>query len=115
LFLHTDIEQVGLSTFQWLPFSLGLVSFGDEPAAVPDNLVHEIRRRVDALNAVSREHFPNMKQGDAIVIRGGPFEGYDAIFDTRLSDGERVRVLLKLLEVRQMKLELSAQQVQRKN
>ena len=32
LFLHTDIEQIGVSTLQWMPFSSGVVSFDSMPA-----------------------------------------------------------------------------------
>ena len=49
-----------------------------------------------------------------VMIQGGIFDGYEAIFDTRLAGTERVRVLLKLLKVRQMNLELPAAQIQRK-
>lgn len=113
LFLHTDIEQVGTSTLQWMPFSSGIVSFDAAPAAVPDNLIQAIRRHVDAINAAGGEQFVNLKQGDVVVIQGGAFDGYEAIFDTRLAGTERVRVLLKLLRVRQMNLELPAEQIQR--
>jgi transcriptional antiterminator RfaH len=115
LFLHANVERVGVSTFQWLPFSLGLVSFDGKPASVPDNLVHAIRRHIDEINAAGGEQFDGLERGDEVLIQGGPFNGYKAIFDARLPDSERVHVFLKLLEVRQMKLELPAIQIQRKN
>ena len=46
LFVRADIDAVGMSIFQWMPHSVGLVCFGGEPAPVPDNLVHAIRQRV---------------------------------------------------------------------
>ena len=113
LFLHTDIEQVGTSTLQWMPFSSGLVSFDAVPAMVPENLIQAIRRHVDEINAAGGEQFVDLKQGDPVTIRGGPFDGYEAIFDTRLAGTERVHVLLKLLQARQMSVELSAAQIQR--
>jgi transcription antitermination factor NusG len=113
LFLHTDIEQVGTSAFQWIPFSSGLVSFDGLPAMVPDNLIQAIRRHVDEINAAGGEQFAGLKRGETVVIQGGPFDGYEAIFDTRLAGTERVRVLLKLLRARQMNVELPAAQIQR--
>ncbi len=113
LFLHTDIEQVGISAFQWIPFSSGLVSFDGLPAMVPDNLIQAIRRHVDEINAAGGEQFVGIKKGETVVIQGGPFDGYEAIFDTRLAGTERVRVLLKLLRARQMNVELPAAQIQR--
>ncbi len=113
LFLQTDIERVGISTIQWIPFSSGLVSFDGLPAMVPENLIHAIRRHVDQINAAGGEQFVDLKKGETVVIQGGPFDGYEAVFDTRLAGTERVRVLLKLLRARQMNVELPAAQIQR--
>lgn len=113
LFLRADIQHIGVSTFQWLPFSLGLVAFDDKPAPIPDNLVHAIRGHIDEINAAGREHFDGLERGDQVLIQGGPFDGYKAIFDAYLSGNERVRVFLELLQVQQMKLELPALRIQR--
>lgn len=113
LFLCADIELVGTSALQWTPFSSGLVAFDGLPAIVPDSLVQAIRRHVDEINAAGGEQFVDLKPGDTVLIQGGPFDGYEAIFDTRLAGTERVRVLLKLLRVRQMNVELPAAQIQR--
>ena len=115
LFLHTDMECACASTFQWMPFSQGLVSFDGVPAGVPDGMIQAIRRHVDAINAAGGEQFEGLKRGDVVIIQSGPFDGYEAIFDARLPDNERVRVFLKLLRVRQLKLELPAIQIQQKN
>ena len=113
LFLRTDIEQVGASMFQWMPFSNGLVAFGDVPATVPENLIQAIRRHVEEINAAGGEQLAGLSPGDVVVIQGGPFEGHEAIFDARLPGRERVRVLLKLLQARQVNIELPAGQIQR--
>ena len=113
LFVHADVEQVGNSMFQWMPFSGGLVSFDGEPAAVPENLIHAICRHVDQINAAGGEQLAGLKPGDLVVIQSGPFDGYEAIFDTCLEGTERVRVLLSLLRARQMGLELPSAQVRR--
>ena len=114
LFLHAALEQIGISTFQWMPFSSGLVSFDGVPATVPDNLIQAIRRHVEEMNAAGRpeRQVAGLKRGDLVVIQGGPFDGYEAIFDTCLAGTERVRVLLKLLQVRQLSVELPATQIQ---
>jgi transcriptional antiterminator RfaH len=96
-----------------MPFSSGFVTFGDVPAAVPENLIQAIRRHVEEINAAGGEQLAGLKQGDAVKIQGGPFDGYEGIFDARLPGRERVRVLLNLLRVRQMSLELPAAQVMR--
>ena len=115
LFVYADLEEVGVSVFQWMPHSIGLVCFGGEPAAVPENLIHTLRKRVEEIAAVGGEVFDGLHPGDVVRISDGPFRGYEAIFDTRLPGSERVRVLLELLgSQRRVPMELSAGQIQRK-
>jgi transcriptional antiterminator RfaH len=111
LFVRTDIEQVGASVFQWMPFSGGFVSFGGTPATVPDSLVKAICRHLDQINAAGGELLDGLKHGDLVKIHGGPFHGYECIFDARLPGRERVRVLLNLLESRPVPIELPARQI----
>jgi transcriptional antiterminator RfaH len=113
LFFQADLAQAGASTFQYMPFSSGFVSFGEAPATVPDPLIQAIRRRVDEINAAGGEQLAGLSQGDVVAIEGGPFEGYEAIFDVRLPGKERVRVLLKLLQSRQLNVELPEAQIRR--
>jgi transcription elongation factor/antiterminator RfaH len=115
IFGHVDLEQTNLSTLQWMPGAAGMVSFGGVPSSVPDHIIAAIRHRVDEINAAGGELLRDLKPGDIVTIREGPFSGYDAIFDTRLSGEERVRVLLKLLNARKFPLELPVSQIQRKN
>jgi transcription antitermination factor NusG len=115
LFIEVDVEKVGISTFQWMPHATGLVCFGDEPAIVPENLIHAIRKRVDEIAAVGGELFDGLQRGDSVTIQEGPFTGYEAIFDERLPGSERVRVLLQLLNSqRQIPVELDAGQIRQK-
>jgi transcriptional antiterminator RfaH len=97
-----------------MPFSSGFVTFGDVPATVPENLIQAIRRHVEEINAAGGEQLAGLKQGDAVKIQGGPFDGYEALLDARLPGRERVRVLLKLLQIRQISVELPAAQIERK-
>jgi transcription antitermination factor NusG len=112
MFVKTDIEEVGLSTFQWMPHTLGLVNFGDEVVDVPDSLIDAIRKRVAEIAEAGGEVFDGLKSGDKVVIQSGPFEGYEAIFDTRLPGTERVRVLLQFLGSRRVQIELDASKIQ---
>ena len=113
LFLHTDMDQVGSGTFQWMPFSGGLLAFDEVPATVPHNLVQAIRQHLEQLNAAGGELLAGLKHGDSVIVRGGPFEGYKAIFDARLPGHERVRVLVKLLQMRDVPVELPLSQIER--
>jgi transcriptional antiterminator RfaH len=114
MFVRVALDQVGRSTFQWMPNAHGLICFDDTPAEVSDALVDAVRAQVGAIMAAGGELLYGLKQGDAVRIKSGPFAGYDAIFDARLSGGDRVRVLLALLNDRQVAMELSEAQLIRR-
>ncbi len=111
MFVCVDLSETGLSAFQWMPHAVGLVTFGGEPAHVPENLIHAIREKVEKIAELGGEMFENLKSGDPVRIQDGPFEGYEAIFDTRLPGSERVRVLLELINARRVPVELNAGQI----
>jgi len=111
MFVRADLGAVGVSTFQWMPHALGLVSFDDTAAPVPDALIEQIEARVAAIAAAGGELYLGLKPGDAVRIKSGPLAGYEAIFDARLSSGGRVRVLLELLTDRHVPVELSEAQI----
>lgn len=114
LFVHVDLETENASTLQWMPGAASLISFGGEFASVPESLIVAIRHRVEEINSSGGELFDGLKPGDAVIIQDGPFAGYEAIFDSRITGNERVRVLLKLLQKRMLPLDLPAGQVERK-
>jgi transcription antitermination factor NusG len=112
LFLHSDLATLGISTVQWMPYTTGLVSFGSEPAVVPELLVQALREKLASIEAEGGLRSEALKPGDAVYIHSGVFAGYDAIFDARLPGKERVRVLLKLLgQGRNVPVELDANQI----
>ncbi len=115
LFVHADLEQVGISYLEWIPGAAGLVSFGDEPAFIPDSLIDAIRQRVDALGTASGRKTMSLRKGDNIVIHEGIFKDYEGIFDVYLSGAERVRVLLSLIGNRQVPVELAVASIHRAN
>jgi len=49
-----------------------------------------------------------------VTIHGGPFDGYQAIFDTKLEGSERVRLLIELLRGQQMRVQVPARMVKPK-
>jgi transcription antitermination factor NusG len=114
LFIRADLLQLGLSVLQWMPGAAGVVTFGGQPAWVPETLINAIRRRVDEIDAGGSEAATGLQHGDPVFIREGPFAGYQAIFDTRLSGDERARVFLSLVGRQQFLLELPASQIERK-
>lgn len=115
LFVQADLEVVGLSTFQYMPYTMGLVCFGGEPAHVPEALINAIRLRVGGEIAEGGEGITDrFKPNEPVWILDGPFAGYEAIFDTRISGSERVRVLLQMLDGRNIKVEMCAALIESK-
>jgi len=114
LFVRLDITELGSNAFKWMPHTLGLVSFGGEPAIVPENLIYEIRLRVEMIDQAGGEVLEGINEGDVVKISDGPFRGYEAIFDSKLPGSERVRVLLQLLDSRNVPVELSTSSIQQK-
>jgi transcription antitermination factor NusG len=114
LFVRVDLQEVGLSVFNWMPYSTGLVSFGGEPAIVSDALIQAVKQRIQQVEQAGGELFDGLHQGDPVVIQDGPFDGYEAIFDIRIPGSERVRILLKMLNDRNVPMEIRAGQIRRK-
>lgn len=112
MFVHADLDQVGISTFQWMPFSTGLVAFDGIPATVPDAFIKEIRLRLEDSDMNGGQFIKTISSGDEVKIESGIFAGYEAIFDINLPGRERVRVFLKLLsQGRNLPVELPANQI----
>ena len=113
LFVRVDLDTANVSMLRWMPGASGLVSFGGDPASVPDLLISTLERQVDLINASLRAATDNLRSGDAVIIQEGPFVGYEAIFDIRLPGHDRVRVLLNFLQARQVRVELHSRQIRR--
>jgi transcriptional antiterminator RfaH len=97
MFVHADLNEVGMSALNWIPNAIGLVCFDQDAAQVPDNVIFELRRRIAQIEASGGLTCKGLKQGDRVRIVRGPLAGYEAIFDLRLSGSERVQVLLTML------------------
>lgn len=115
VFARVDLEDRGRSTLEWIPGAVGIVSFGGDPAVVQDHFVSTLRQHLDTVNAARARASEKYQPGDVVAIRGGPFAGYEALFDVHLPGRDRVQVLLNMLEGQQVKVELSADSISRKD
>ncbi len=113
LFVYVDLGLVNLSTLQWMPGAINLVSFDGVPASVPESLINAVERQVEHINTSQKNMLHGLKPGDLVTIQDGPFAGYEAIFDGQISGRERVRVLLSFLQKRQIPVELRESQIER--
>ncbi len=108
LFIHVDLDDRGISDFNWIPGSRGLVCFGGQPASVPEHFVHELKNKLEQLNRKQKQYSLDHQQGDLVTIINGPFEGYRAVFNQYLPEKDRVRLFLELLSKNTISLELPA-------
>lgn len=112
LFVHVDLEEISISELRGIPGSIGIVSYGGEPAYIGDALILAIQKQVDEINDSVNFYVDRFRPVDLVVINDGPFANSKALFDCRLSGSDRVRVLLELLQGQQIRLELSGRQLQ---
>jgi transcription antitermination factor NusG len=109
MFLRTDLSAVGYSTFQWMPYSLGLVHMGGEPARVHESVVGAIRNRIGEIWEAGGLSYEEFKRGEWVMVRSGAFEGYQGIFDETLPGRKRVRILLKMISDRFVPMEMDSE------
>jgi transcription antitermination factor NusG len=111
IFVSLDLTETNPSELQWMPYAVGLVSFGGEPARVPENLIQALKKKLSNSDLVVKPDLELLKAGDAVVIKNGPFDGFEGIFQTHLSGRERVQILLKMLSNQSVSLDLPEWQV----
>lgn len=115
VFGRIDLAESGRSILEWIPGAIGIVSFGGDPAPVPDELVIALRQHLEKINESNGKAAQAYHPGDVVAIQGGPFAGYEAIFDVHLPGRDRVEVLLKLLRGNQVRVELPAELISLKD
>ncbi len=104
----------GVESQSWAPIrsTLGvsrLVTFGQTPAKIDDELIADIRIQSNSAEVQLRHFNP----GEQVVVTDGPFVGVEAIY--QMPDGEgRVMVLLNILS-KQVKLRVSPASIRKVN
>jgi transcriptional antiterminator RfaH len=96
LFARLDLDSNAWLSARSAPGIAYFLGGDGAPAAVPDELIEEIRTRAEGSSFVRRR--PRFEPGQAVVIRHGPFSGLEAIFDSNQSGRGRVRVLLEIVQ-----------------
>jgi len=113
IFVHVDLAHIGANTFNWMPGTIGLVSFDGIPASVPGNLILELQQRLAQIEAAGGLELAALEAGDRVRIVEGPFAGYEAIFDMRIPGSDRVQVLLAFLSQHPHPLKLDADEIRK--
>lgn len=94
LFARLDLEDTPLSTIAWMPGMRNIVSAGEKPVPVSDELIEVVRRRLRRTDSLG---YHNLRRGDAVRITSGPLRDLEAVFDQPLSATNRVRILLEVM------------------
>ncbi len=73
-----------------------LVGQGDEPTAIADKVIEELKLREDEAGFIQLLSTPRFRPGEAIRVRDGVFSACFGLYES-MADAERVAVLLDLL------------------
>ena len=96
LFIHLSDETDDWSPIRSTIGVANLVRFGQVPARVPDSLIESLKTREDESGLFVIPE-PEFGKGDKVRIAEGPFEGYEAMFQSKNSR-DRVSLLIKVIE-----------------
>ncbi len=73
-----------------------IVEFNGVPAAVGEEVIGFIKSRL--VNGMARIEPPELKPGDKVLLKEGPFQGLMGIFKREMKGSERVIILLSTLQ-----------------
>jgi len=113
MFVKIDLDEHGANALRWTEGTHGLVQFGGEPATVPENLLSELRQKLERIQSAGGIELEGLKKGDRVKIVGGTLDGYEAIFNIALPGRDRVQVLLAYLSEQPKRLQLEASQIRK--
>jgi transcriptional antiterminator RfaH len=96
LFAKFDMET-SYCKVKWTRGVSKILGVGSEPVPVSEKVVRTIKERMGENNLVRLDD--GLAQGSVIQFTSGPFKDLMGVFDRKMSDGKRVRVLLNLIGV----------------
>ena len=80
---------------RWTPGLARVVAFGDSPVRIEEDMLAQIRE-MEKAGSRGRLRSQSLEPGARVRVMEGPFAGFQGRVVTRLSGGERVRILLEL-------------------
>jgi len=99
LFVKLDLAKEGISAFQWMPDTDGLVWMGEEPAFVPDSLIRAIDVRLDQMNGLVRQSMVKSSPPQEDPVHESSLEILGKLFDPSLSSEDRVQALMREMKL----------------
>jgi transcription elongation factor/antiterminator RfaH len=70
-----------------------LVSFGAYPVVVDEEIIAIIQSRIIADGFARLED--DLETGNSVIIKDGPFKNFAGIFERKMKDSDRIRILLQ--------------------
>ena len=94
LFARLDLN-VHYYKVKWTRGVNKILGSGNGPVSISEKVVQTIKERAGSDNLVKLEE--EWKEGDVVQITSGPFKELMGIFQKKMSDNGRVRILLSLI------------------
>lgn len=94
LFVQFNQDNVSALSINYTRGVNRIISFGDQPSAVPDELIAQLKQRVDQCNNSLITDLP--EKGDQLQVLDGPFRGLNAVF-SQIDGDSRAIVLITIL------------------
>jgi transcription elongation factor/antiterminator RfaH len=87
-----------------------ILGAGSEPTPISELVIQMLKDRMGDDDTVKL--LDDLKEGDLVQISSGPFKDFVGVFQSRLSSGERVRILLNFIGV-EMPVQISKWQLKK--
>ena len=95
LFVQFNQDNVSALSINYTRGVNRIISFGNKPSEVPDELIAQLKKRVDQSNNSLISDLP--KKGEQLQVLDGPFKGLNAIF-SHVEGDFRAAVFLSILK-----------------
>jgi transcriptional antiterminator RfaH len=95
LFVQFDQDNVSALSINYTRGVNRIISFGNQPSTVPDELIAQLKKRVDQSNDNLISDLP--EKGEHLQVLDGPFKGLNAIF-SHIEGDFRAAVFLSILK-----------------
>lgn len=107
--LGTALESQSWAPIRSTTGVVRLVTFGQTPVKIQDELIAELQVKTDSVEVQLRHFAP----GEQVVVTEGPFVGVEAIYQMADAEG-RVMILLNILS-KQVKMAVRAASIRKVN
>lgn len=93
LFARFDVESQ-LHKINYTRGVQSVVSFGGSPVSIDDKVIDLIKEQIDDDGFIRIDDF---RAGDSVRINSGPLQNIEGVFERKLKDKDRVKILLNTM------------------